>query len=91
MFKHIVMWKLTEDVGQKIKKDLENLNSLDCVQKMEVGLDTSKKEASFDVVLYSEFENEDAFAEYFKHPEHKKIVDFLKTVVKDRVVVDYNV
>ena len=83
MLKHIVTWKLTQDAGAKIKADLEKLNALACVEKMEVGFDATY------LVLYSEFKDEKSLAEYFVHPEHKKVVEFMKGKVTDRVCVDY--
>ena len=59
MFKHVVMWKLkNKNDAQKIKIDLESLHYLDCVKKIEVGFDISRGDSAYDLVLYSEFEDE---------------------------------
>lgn len=48
-----------------------------------------KPEAAYDVALYSLFKDKAGLAEYQKHPEHLKVVEFVKKVVADRKVVDY--
>jgi hypothetical protein len=100
MFKHIVMWRLKdqaegagkEENALKIKNMLEGLKSrIDEIQHVEVGIDVSRSEASYDVVLYSEFRNRLDCEAYARHPEHVKAAEFIGKVRTDRVVVDYEV
>lgn len=42
-----------------------------------------------DVVFDSVFETEEALAEYQVHPEHLRVADYVRTVMIDRVCVDF--
>ncbi len=61
------------------------------IKELEVGMDVNRSEAASDVVLYSVFENKEALEAYQKHPEHVKVVGFVKEVSAERRVVDYTV
>lgn len=98
MIKHIVMWKLKEDadglnrdqIANKIKADLEALNDLiPAIYHLEVGINVIPSDAAFDVSLYSEFTSWDDLKSYMNHPEHQKIVTFIRNAVTARHVVDY--
>lgn len=94
MVKHIVMWKLKEDNklenAQKIKKSLEALNgAVEVIKSLEVGVNYNSSPAAYDVVLVSEFENDEALSIYQTHPKHIAIGEFVKSVSIDRKVVDY--
>ena len=96
MIKHIVMWKFKDGVDEadrlEMKRQLEALKGVvPGLVDIEIGLDLSKKEASMDMVLYSEFQTLEDLAAYAVHPEHLKVVDFVKPLVCGRAVVDYEV
>lgn len=100
MIKHIVMWKLKdfsegadrEENARKIKEKLEALIPIiKEVKKLEVGINFEKSDMAYDVVLYSEFENERELDTYQNHPEHQNVVQFIVKVKERRVVVDYRV
>jgi hypothetical protein len=100
MIKHIVMWKLKEyaegaDKKQnalKMKELLMGLNDkIDSIVHIEVGININRSEAAYDVVLYSEFSDSEGLNTYQKHEEHLKVAAFIKAVVQDRVVVDYEI
>lgn len=96
MIKHIVMWRLNEQAGNKtenalqLKQRLESLNGkIPGLIRLEVGIDFSKEEESSDVILYSEFESREALAAYQVHPAHNEVIPFVKSVRGERRVVDY--
>ena len=96
LIKHIVMWRLNEQAGNKtenalqVKQLLESLNGkIPGLIRLEVGIDFSKEEESSEVVLYSEFESRQALAAYQLHPAHAAVVPFVKSVRAERRVVDY--
>ncbi len=96
MIKHIVMWKFKSDVSDEdkleMKRQLEALRGVvPSLLKIEAGLDLSKKEASMDMSLYTEFQTMGDLAAYANHPEHLKVVGFVKLLVSDRAVVDYEI
>jgi len=96
MIKHIVMWKFKDGIDEadklEMKRQLEALKGVvPTLVDIEVGLDISNKKASMDMVLYSEFQTLEDLAAYASHPEHLKVVEFVKPLVCDRAVVDYEV
>ena len=96
MIKHIVMWKFKEDVAEadklEMKRQLESLKGVvPSLIEIEIGLDMVGKDASKDMVLYSEFASMDDLAAYAGHPEHIKVVEFVKPLVCERAVVDYKI
>lgn len=100
MFKHIAMWKLKENAEGKsnignallMKEMLETLKSMiPEIEVIEVGINENPSAVAYDVVLYSEFKDEEAFKIYQDHPEHLKVAEFVGKINDDRVVVDYMV
>ena len=96
MIKHIVMWKFKNNVLEADKREMKRqLKALKGVVptllKIEVGLDLSCKDASMDMVLYSEFNGFDDLKAYATHSAHLKVVKFVKPLVSDRAVVDYEI
>jgi hypothetical protein len=98
MIKHIVMWKLKDFSEGRSKADnmlimknmLEALNGkIPGLEKLEVGLGIGGSETSFDMVLYSEFQDEQALETYQNHPEHLIVREFVGKVREKREVVDY--
>ena len=100
MIKHIVLWKLKEDeVGWskqenafELKRRLEALkNKIPEILEMEIGFPIEKGETVSDVALYSLFKDKESLEIYQKHPEHQKVVEFVKQVAIERRVVDYQI
>lgn len=100
MIKHIVMWKLKEFADGKekqenakiIKTGLESLQQkINELKFIEAGININNSPQAYDVVLYSQFENMEDLNIYQNHPEHIKVAEFVKKVVNERVVVDYEV
>ncbi|ERK28986.1 MULTISPECIES: Dabb family protein [Clostridium] len=100
MIKHIVTWKLKEEAegntkvenAKKIKEILEALDGkIETLKAIEVGINFNDSTQAYDVVLYSEFDTVEGLNIYQNHPEHVKAGTFIKAVVTDRIVVDYEV
>jgi len=98
MIKHIIMWKLYEEAegfskkenAVRIKKILEDLSQqIPQISKLEVGLNISKSNIAYDVVLYTEFASANDLQIYREHPAHLALVDFIKNLRSERHVVDY--
>ncbi|MBS1271628.1 MAG: hypothetical protein MAGBODY4_00760 [Candidatus Marinimicrobia bacterium] len=98
MFKHVVMWKLIKEAFGKskdantkeMKRILETLpDKIDEIQEYEVGINIGNSAAAFDVVLISAFDNVKDFNTYQQHPEHQKVVDFIRQIQSEAKVVDY--
>jgi hypothetical protein len=98
MIKHVVMWKLKDFAegadrarnAKRVKIELEALkNLIPQIWHIEVGINVLESDASYDVVLYSVFKNQDDLDAYQKHPDHRAVAEFIGKVRESRVVVDY--
>ena len=98
MIKHIVMWRLHDEVEGRtkaenaaaIKMALEALQGkIPGLLDIEVGLDFDGSAQAADVVLYSELESREALAAYQAHPLHQAVIPLVKGAAKERIVVDY--
>ncbi|GFZ71836.1 Stress responsive A/B Barrel Domain-containing protein [Pseudomonas amygdali pv. eriobotryae] len=97
MIKHIVMWNLAGETPQANRKACMFLKA--CFEglagripgliKIEVGVDISRIDYACDVVLYTEFESEQALANYAVHPEHLRLKQELGALRVARHQVDY--
>ena len=97
MIKHIVMWKVRGDspaerqeAAHLVKRSFEGLaGRIPGMISLEVGLDTSGVDYACDMVLYTEFETQEALEAYATHPEHLRVRQELGDVRVGRYQVDY--
>ncbi|MGQ0793364.1 MAG: Dabb family protein [Deltaproteobacteria bacterium] len=97
MIKHIVMWRLRDDlpkpkseVAAEIKRILEDLKGkIEVIRAIEVGINVKPSDGASDVALYSEFATLDDLEIYQKHPEHLRVAGYIGEVRSERRVVDY--
>ncbi|HZF69241.1 Dabb family protein [Sulfuricurvum sp.] len=94
MLVHIVMFQFKEENKEanlaRVKAMLEALPSkIDSLKSMEVGVDVSRSERSFDLVLTSIFENQAGLDFYVPHPAHQEVVSVIKEATSLSKVVDY--
>jgi antibiotic biosynthesis monooxygenase (ABM) superfamily enzyme len=98
MIKHIVMWKLKEraEGADRAANAVEMKRRLDAcatlvpgILKFEVALAQPGLEASYDVVLYSEFASKEALDAYAGHPAHQALIPFFGAVREARQCMDY--
>jgi len=94
MIVHIVMFKFKdENKGANIEETKKRLNALvDLVPTlitMEVGINFTVADRAFDLSLYSTFDTKEDLDIYAVHPEHLKVVEFIKSVTAESKVVDY--
>lgn len=98
MLVHIVMWRFKEfaegaakeENAKKMKEGLEALMGVvPQLKYVQVGIDFKHTAMSYDAVLISHFENEEALAAYKIHPAHVAVSDFCKKIRESRVVCDY--
>lgn len=61
------------------------------ILKFETALAASGLEATYDVVLYSEFESKAALDAYQDHPQHVAVKPFIGAVRQARQCMDYEV
>ena len=100
MIKHIVMWKLKDFAegsdrasnAVKMKQKLDACaNIVPGMLAFEVTLAQPGLEATYDVVLYSEFADKAALEAYAQHPTHKAVAPFIGAIREARQCMDYEV
>jgi hypothetical protein len=75
---------------EQAKEMLENLmGRVPTLQSMEVGVNFADEERAMDLSIVTTFADKEALQEYAVHPEHLKVVEFIKGVVEYSKVVDY--
>ncbi len=97
MLKHIVMWNLRGDspedkarAARFVKQKFEGLRGrIPGMLHLEVGVDASQVDYACDVVLYSEFDSQQALDDYATHPEHLRVRNELGDLRITRHQVDY--
>jgi hypothetical protein len=98
MINHVVLFKLKEfqsaneksEALDTFKSKLLNLkNFIPELKYIEVGISHPDAVPSFDLCLITHFENLGDLEVYKVHPEHMKVVEFVKQVTTDRAAVDY--
>ena len=95
MIVHIVMFKFKEENRKaniiQAKQMLENLmGAVPSLKSIDVGVNFSQEERAMDLSIITSFESKEGLDAYAIHPEHLKVVDFIKEVVEYSKVVDYD-
>lgn len=95
MIKHIVSWKLKEDINKQavkenIKQQLEELPKIiPEIVALEVQIDLEST-STHDLLLLSTFRSMDDLSKYANHPAHKKVAEeYIKPYVQNRFCADY--
>ncbi|MEE1068743.1 MAG: Dabb family protein [Fibrobacteraceae bacterium] len=98
MIRHLVFWKLKESANNASAKEnaeklVELFKSLEGkipeLVSIESGYNFNDSAAAWDFALSTSFKSKEDLDAYQVHPEHQKIVAFVKSIVSDRCVVDY--
>jgi len=94
MITHIVMFKFKDDNKdeniQKAKKLLLGLlDTVPMLLNIKVGVNFADEQRAMDLGIITKFDSIDDLDKYAIHPEHLKVVDFIKQVVEYSKVVDY--
>ena len=95
MIVHIVMFKFKDENKtaniQKVAKELNSLlDKIDALKSIEVGENFTDSDRAFDLSLYSKFDDIQSLNTYATHPQHLKVLEFIKSVVIETKVVDYD-
>ncbi len=95
MVKHIILWNLKEEYNQESIKQAMKV-ALEGLVGVVPGLITMKIEiyplptSNVDVMLYSEFDSEEALKGYAIHPAHVHVADTkVRPYTKTRTVIDF--
>lgn len=99
MVKHIVLWKFQEqldpqqrkEAGEKMREILEPLKEvIPGVISLRVETD-SLDGSNRDVMLFGEYESEEAINNYAVHPAHVEAGKYVRSVTCERACFDYQV
>jgi hypothetical protein len=98
MVKHIVLWRLKEElnldekakVKKELKEALENLkHKISEIVEIKVNIE-GMKGLNVDVLLETVFENENALKVYAEHPDHVAVgTEKIKPFMSERICYDY--
>lgn len=100
MIKHIVMWSFADEAeGADKSTNLQLAQArLSALAGLVPGMGAFEAvvaqpglEASYDLVLYSEFDSADALKSYATHPDHVAVAQFITKARTARVCMDYEV
>lgn len=97
MVKHIVLWKLKETAPAEKAKILAHMKEIltglvgvvPGLVSAEVGFNYNPE--GFDVSLYSELASKEALDGYQIHPAHLKVKEYVRSVISERAVSDYEI
>lgn len=72
------------------KQMLENLpGAVPSLRSMDVGMNFAQEDRAMDLSIITSFADKEDLNAYAIHPEHLKVVAFIKSVVEYSKVVDY--
>ena len=100
MIRHIVMWKFKEEAEGKTKQENMDIvrNSLYAlppiiseIKYLEIGYDINHTDMSADLALITEFESMQTLETYKNHPDHQAVSKYVRKVIEDRVVIDFEI
>ncbi len=94
MVVHIVTFQFKEENKKaniiQAKQMLENLmGAVPTLRSIDVGVNFATEERAMDLSIITVFESKEGLNAYAVHPEHIKVVEFIKSVVEYSKVVDY--
>lgn len=100
MIRHVIMLKLHEFAdgcdkqtnARRVKEVMEAMRgNIDGLLSLEAGINQIADKQAFDVALITTLESWEALEAYRVHPLHLNLVELLKKVRSDRVVVDWEI
>jgi hypothetical protein len=98
MVKHIVCFKLKDHAegaskaenARLLKTKIEGMRGrIPGMRELEVGLNFEPSDAAYDLVLFATFDSRAALDAYQQHPAHLAVVEVIRRVRDQRIVVDW--
>jgi len=98
MITHIVFIRFlgySEEKKLELSKDLASMlndlaEKIDIIQSLEVGFNFNSRPSAFDLALTVQLKTKEDIDVYRNHPEHVKVLNFMKTLKIETGVVDYD-
>lgn len=96
MVRHIVFFKLKENNKSNnielLKNELQGLKTkIEFIKNLEVGLNFNNGASAFDLSLIVDLATKDDLEKYRVHTEHQRVVEIIKEINDQAVVVDYEI
>ena len=93
MIAHVVMIKVKDEDKDKLPELKAKMTALppiiDEIRAYEVGINEIESARAYDASLYSTFESYEALKTYNDHPEHQKVLGFIRSIAAHVAAVDY--
>lgn len=97
MIRHVINWKLNADDPDEKAAVFAQLadgfgalpHVIPEIKSLWIGRDLDETEGNWDVVLIVDYESTAGLEAYQQHPEHQKVVEYVRTVVSARTAVDF--
>ena len=93
MITHIVLFKLLDRSQRNIEKTRNVLLSMEGkvpqLRHLEVGVDVTNSERSYDIALVTEFDSIGDLHTYQNHPFHIEVAKYINSVKESSIAVDY--
>jgi Stress responsive A/B Barrel Domain len=94
--RHVVLWRLSADDAdtraihaEELTQRLEGLaDIIDDIDSIEVRPNVAFPGTNWDVALIADFADTSALERYIEHPEHQKVVAFVREVTSERAAID---
>jgi hypothetical protein len=93
MIRHVVIFKTKQNAPlNEFKEKIENLkNEIKEIMHIEVGIDIKFDKNSSDFCVITEVKDIKDLEIYATHPKHLEVIEFIKSFIKERRVVDYEI
>jgi hypothetical protein len=93
MVKHIVMFKLSEKTTENLDSVVKALRGMEgkieVLRFIEVGINFSDSDRSYDVVLTTHFDDKEGLDIYATHENHVPVAKLMRSLCSHSVVADY--
>lgn len=93
MLTHIVLFRFKSDIPNASEQVQTRLNELPPIipeiKTYDIKANIIASERNYDLALYSQFKNLADLQTYQQHPKHLDVLNFIKTVVENLAVIDY--
>ncbi len=95
MIRHIVLFRFKDKEGReekviKVKAIIDDLkHKIPVIVNIEGGININTRPQAFDVALVGDFRNHEDLETYRVHPDHLKLIEYLRTSEYELVVTDY--
>ncbi len=98
MVKHVVMWKVKGEGGEKeenvsliVRELLALKDKVPAILSIEAGKNFSSSPRAFDVALVVTVEDREKLDAYRNHPEHRRVAELIGELTLSVAVVDFEI